>query len=67
MKKVLFVGKNSQFNNAIALNLDVILKIEVVFKSKIEDVLEYFETFEKLTPVWIKRINKSLDRIIDNL
>ena len=33
----------------------------------IEDVLEYFETFEKLTPVWIKRINKSLDRIIDNL
>jgi len=43
VKKVLFVGKNSQFNNAIALNLDVILKIEVVFKSKIEDVLEYLK------------------------
>ena len=43
MKKVLFVGKNSQFNNAISLNLDVILKIEVVFKAKIEDVVEYLK------------------------
>ena len=43
MKKVLFVGKNSQFNNAISLNLDVILRIEVVFKSKIEDVVEYLK------------------------
>jgi len=43
VKKVLFVGKNSQFNNAISLNLDVILRIEVVFKSKIEDVVEYLK------------------------
>ena len=33
----------------------------------IEEVLEYFKTFESLTPVWIKRINSSLDKVLENL